>query len=136
MKKFSIIAGSIVAAGVVIFGLIAALWQDASTGNYTPDDIELSPGALMFGDSVTLGQGETADYVGDVSVTVTDFIYSPCPDGAQCIWSGLAVIYELRVGDTVYSSSATGSAPQDAPYAVEVLDSDYQTYATLTVRSK
>ncbi len=136
MKKFSIIAGSIVAAAVVVFGLITALRQDASTGNYTPDDVTLEEGSFMFGDSVTLGKGDSADYVGDVSVTVTDFVYSPCPADAQCIWSGLAVIYELRVGDAVYPSSQTGVMPAEAPYLIELLDSDHQTYATLTVRQK
>lgn len=135
MKKRSVPIG-ILAAIIAIGGIVFAFWNGGTGGNYTPDDVTVPRAALGFGEEATLALGESANYIGDVSITVTDFIYSPCPEGAQCIWEGLAVIYELRVGDAVYPSSQTGATPTGALYRVVVQDSDYQTYATLTVEEK
>ncbi|UPT74829.1 MAG: hypothetical protein M0D55_03695 [Elusimicrobiota bacterium] len=62
----------------------------------------------------------------DASLLLTGFTNSPCPKGARCIWSGLAVHLELTVaGSTVALESAA------SPYSVETVKSDYTTFATL-----
>jgi hypothetical protein len=80
-----------------------------------------------------LKKGETARVKGlNVFLKVKDFIYSPCPKGSQCIWSGLAVVYELTVDGKVYGSSFD-SPPREAPYDVFVKKTDYKTYATFVI---
>lgn len=61
----------------------------------------------------------------DASIRITGFINSPCPKGARCVWSGQAVHLELTV------AGSTVALDGNAPYAVEILDSDYKTRAKL-----
>lgn len=65
---------------------------------------------------------------GRATLRIVKFIYSPCPKGARCVWSGLAVITELSVDGKVVPDSA-----KDRPYDVTVKDSDYKTWAVLVV---
>lgn len=90
------------------------------------------------GEEFTLKQGESVKLKDvDLTLTVTGFEYSPCPEGAQCIWSGLAVNYDLNVGGFIYSSAGSTTEsepiPADLPLEVLVKDSDYQTYAIMTM---
>ena len=63
----------------------------------------------------------------DAAVTITGFINSPCPKGARCVWSGQSVQFELSVaGSTIPLAGA--------PYAVDVVRSDYVAWAVLLVR--
>ena len=83
----------------------------------------------------TLKKGETAQVKGlNVFLKIKDFIYSPCPKGSQCIWSGLAVVYELTVDGKVYNASM-GNLPPETPYNVLVKDTDYKTYATFVINT-
>ena len=104
------------------------------TPTQTPiTDSESSRVMVSLGEEFTLKKGETAR-VKDLNVflKVKDFIYSPCPRGAQCLWSGLAVVYELTVDGIVYGSSLD-NPPRDAPYDVLVKKTDYKTYATFVI---
>ena len=80
---------------------------------------------VELGKKFVLRREQAAAFKGtDASVRITGFINSPCPKGARCVWSGQAVNLELTVaGSTV----ALGGAL----YAVDVLDSDYKTRASL-----
>jgi len=88
---------------------------------------------VSLGREFTLKKGEIAR-VKDLNVflEVKYFIYSPCPKGAQCFWSGLAVVYELTVDGKVYGSSL-GNPLYEAPYDVIVKKTDYKTYATFVI---
>jgi len=79
-----------------------------------------------LGKTFELRLGQVAELKGtDASVRILGFTNSPCPKGARCVWSGLAVHLELTVaGSTV----ALGGA---APYTVVTVDSDYKTRASL-----
>ena len=95
---------------------------------------------VSAGEEFTLKQGESVKLKDvDLTLTVTGFENSPCPEGSQCIWSGLAVNYDLTVGGFKYSSagSTTDSEPipADLPLEVLVKESDYKTYATMTMTS-
>lgn len=68
----------------------------------------------------------------NVSLKIKDFIYSPCPKGLQCVWSGLAVFYELTVDGKIYGASR-GDLLSGTPYDVFVKDTDYKTYATFVI---
>lgn len=82
--------------------------------------------AADLGKPFVLKKTQRADLKGtDASVRITGFVNSPCPKGARCIWSGQAVHLELTV------AGSTVALDGNAPYAVEVLTSDYKTKAKL-----
>ncbi len=90
--------------------------------------------SVDFGQDFILKKGQTARIKGqDISLVIKNFINSPCPKGAQCIWSGLAVVYELRINGKVYDADAHGGPPPMAPYDVIVKESDYKTYAKFLI---
>ena len=112
--------------------------------NQNPEDIQTdtvgdSAGivkTVSLGDEITLGENETVILnQPEVSIKVVRFINSPCPSGVQCIWSGQAVSFELRVGDKVYKAPM-GTLSSDAPYDVTVKSTDYKTFATFVINSK
>ena len=79
------------------------------------------------GEKFTLKKNENAQLKDtDVVLTVTGFVYSPCPKDAQCIWSGLAVNQELTVNGKKVK-------PYDTHHNVNLIDSDYKQYATYTI---
>lgn len=94
----------------------------ASTAFAKPVPVEL-------GKEFRLKKGEVAAIAGTkATLRIVRFINSPCPKGAQCVWSGLAVITELAVDGKVVDPKA-----KDKPYDVLVKDSDYTTWAVLLV---
>ncbi len=84
---------------------------------------------VELGKEFRLKKGEVAAIAGTkATLRIVRFINSPCPKGAHCVWSGLAVITELTVdGKVVPENSKT------RPYDVLVKDSDYTTWAALIV---
>jgi len=145
--NIAVIIGVIVVAGIAGYFLLnqrtpspnptPTPTSPASTST-TPTQIpttETSSSAKMIslGEEFTLKKGETARIKNlNVFLKVKDFIYSPCPKGAQCFWSGLAVVYELTVDGKVYGSSFD-NPPREAPYDVLVKKTDYKTYATFVI---
>lgn len=108
--------------------------QDSETDT-TGDSAEIIK-TVSLGDEITLGENETVILnQPEVSIKVVRFINSPCPSGVQCIWSGQAVSFELRVGDKVYKAPM-GDLSNDAPYDVTVKSTDYKTFATFVINSK
>lgn len=92
-----------------------------------------SGSSVELGSSFTLRKGEEVRVKDtDASVRLVELIYSPCPQGAQCIWSGLGVKFELVVGNKTYSSSLDGFL-SGAPYDVRIVETDYQTFARFLV---
>lgn len=82
---------------------------------------------LKKGESVTLGED-------NVSLKLTGFINSPCPKGAQCIWSGLSVLYDVTVAGVTYSGSERSVL--DIPYVITIKDSDYESFAVFVISKK
>lgn len=90
---------------------------------------EVKKVAVELGKPFRLEKAEVAYLPGKrASLRIEKFIDSPCPTGAYCVWSGQAVIPELTVDGKVMRSGA-----KDAPYDVEVKESDYKTYAVFVV---
>lgn len=84
---------------------------------------------VELGKEFRLKKGEVAAIAGTkATVRIVQFINSPCPEGARCVWSGLAVYTELTVDGKVYDLKST-----NWPYEVLVKDSDYTTWALLLV---
>ena len=89
-----------------------------------PTDAEL-------GKPFRLRKGELARLVqGRVTLRITGFIKSPCPKGAQCMWSGLSVLYELTVDGKVQPRG------QDSLYDVTVREGDYRSFAVFVVKER
>ncbi|MCR4295143.1 MAG: hypothetical protein NUW21_06385 [Elusimicrobia bacterium] len=87
------------------------------------------PVPVELGKEFRLRKGEVAAITGTTAtLRIVRFINSPCPKGAHCVWSGLAVITELTVDGKVVDPKA-----KDSPYDVLVKESDYKTYAVLLV---
>lgn len=92
--------------------------------------------SVSLGEKFRMGKGETAQLDNlDVYLKITDFINSPCPSDSVCIWSGLAVVYELSVDGKKYEAS-TGSLGKESPYQVSVEDSDYESYADFIITKR
>lgn len=84
---------------------------------------------VELGEEFRLKKGEVAAIAGTkATLRIVRFIDSPCPKGARCVWSGLAVITELTVDGKVIDPKA-----KDSPYDVLVKDSDYKSWAQLVV---
>lgn len=84
---------------------------------------------VELGKEFRLRKGEVAAISGTkATLRIVRFINSPCPEGARCVWSGLAVITELAVDGKVIPEKA-----KNRPYDVLVKDSDYKTWALLVV---
>ena len=81
----------------------------------------------------TLKKNDTAHF-GENTLTLTDFVYSPCPKDANCFWSGLAVLFELVVDGKKYTTSSYGNLPPEAPYRVIIKNSNYKTFATFVIQ--
>jgi hypothetical protein len=82
---------------------------------------------LKKGESITLGED-------NVSIKLTGFINSPCPKGAQCIWSGLSVLYDIIVDGVTYTGS--DRSVLDIPYVITIKDSDYESFAVFVISKK
>lgn len=63
----------------------------------------------------------------DYKLKITDFIYSPCPEGVHCFWSGLDIITEVTYKNEIIKE------PFTFKYSYYILDSDYKTYAKLVL---
>ena len=122
---------SIIIAVIIIFIIILYGCSNKTTQN--PSQIPNTPSTetekiVNLGEKFTLVKGESARVKGlNVSLKVKEFIYSPCPKGVQCVWSGLAVVYELNIDGKAYTNSYY------TPYDVLVSDTDHKTYAKFTI---
>ncbi|MFC1787736.1 hypothetical protein ACFLZY_00770 [Patescibacteria group bacterium] len=81
---------------------------------------------VKFGQEFTVKAGELVVVPqAGLSFRIKEFIYSPCPPGFQCAWSGLAVYYDFRHNGSPVSESD--------PYDYVELDTDYQTFAKVLI---
>lgn len=131
-KTFTILALIVSLIGAYLF------YENSLTRYYLLPSLSLPAAGgkriVNFGQTFILRKGEIA-YVrsADISLKITDFVYSPCPKGYQCIWSGLDVDYELIVNGQIYVHPGTA---QNAPYYVWIKQSDYKTYAKFIIEKK
>ncbi|MBI4423929.1 MAG: hypothetical protein HY554_09395 [Elusimicrobia bacterium] len=109
-------------AVLVLSGWASAAPAAESRASRRTIDVEL-------GKEFRLEKGEAARISGTRAVLrIERFIDSPCPKGAQCGWSGQAVVPKLTI-----NGKAAPTAPKDAPYDVEVKDTDFRSYAVFVV---
>lgn len=95
--------------------------------------------SINFNEEITLRKGETVKLNGkEAYLTIKDFTYSPAPEGAQAIWSGLGITYKLKINDKTYTSNIMGFFEEydSIPYDIILKDSDYKTFAKIMIREK
>lgn len=93
---------------------------------------------VILGQEFTLqenGQVTIKDWP-DATFKLTGFYYHPCPQNANCSWSGLDVFYEMRNGGRIYKKDKPLERFEDAPWVVIVKDSDYETYAKIVLQQQ
>jgi hypothetical protein len=66
----------------------------------------------------------------DFELEINNFYNSPCPKGAQCIWSGIGVGFEYRNDGQIKKGV---NLAQAFGYETTILETDYKTYARLSV---
>ena len=113
------------AAGTVGYLTLKEKFSDP-TLNTTPSSL-----TVPLGYNFTLNKGQTAK-IGNtgLEVTITGFINSGCPAGAECFWSGQGIEFEYRFnGETLSGMDLV----QAFGFEVTVVESDYETYASLIV---
>jgi len=92
---------------------------------------ETNPFFFSLGEPFTLGLNQVATITDTgLEVEITGFINSPCPKGAQCIWSGVGIDFTYRLNGKVEKGVNLTEA---FGYQVVIGETDYETYANLTV---
>lgn len=122
MKKVLIIIGAI--TFVILIGVIAH--------KYSVRDII----TVNLNEEIVLKKNETVKLENDdVYLTIKRFFYAPPQDGMITIWSGLAVIYELKIDGKTYETDEMGILrnQNDIPYRISIVDTDYKTYAKVKI---
>ena len=133
MKQKGFINIAIITGIVVIIGIAGYFILRQQTTTIPITNLDSNMITVSLGQEFTLKRGETARVNNlNVFLKVKDFIHSPCPKGSQCIWSGLAVVYELIVDGKIYNAPM-GNLPSETPYNVLIKNTDYKTYATFII---
>lgn len=100
------------------------LFKDPVTSSY---GINTGTKYINLNEEVILKKSETAKIKDkNIYVTITGFVNSPCPKGAQCFWSGLAVLYDFYVDGKKVTNA-------ESQYKVTIIKSNYKTYARLKI---
>ena len=129
MKKIAILI-------VITFVILSTILNSCiATNEQKPQkipDIQTEK-SVKLGEEFTLSKGQLAGIKDlNISLKILNFIYSPCPKGSECFWSGLAVVYELSVNGTSYGISLN-TPPYKSPYDVTIQKTDYKTFATFVI---
>lgn len=87
-----------------------------------------------LGESFRLTKGDSATIKGtELTIKVTGFINSPCPENAVCVWSGQAVEYDVTYKNELLPNNFDRNT---LPYNIHWPTSDYKTWAEFTVTKK
>jgi hypothetical protein len=125
MKKqggFRLVGTLLLITVVVVGGVGLVAWK-----KYARPACDTS---FKLGEVFTLGKGCAAKLVGaDFEVGVVDFYNHPCPEDVSCIWSGQSVMLEY----TSHGETHRGDNTQAFGYMVHIEESDYETFAKLSV---
>lgn len=95
--------------------------------------------SVELNEEITLKRNEKIKLENEeVYLTIKKFINSPPPEGTVAIWSGLAVIYKLEIEGEIYTTNDIGILEEggNIPYSINILDSDYETFAKVKIVEK
>lgn len=121
---------TIAVLAIVIIGIIVSLLViNKNSGTINNTDIK----SVAVNEEFRLEKGQTANIEdNNVSVKISKFIDSTCPEGAQCITAGeKGVIYELNIDGEKYTVNTISQEALHLAYQIETVSSDYQTFAVI-----
>ncbi len=85
--------------------------------------------SVSLGQPFTLKKAQVAKMADTgLEVEVKAFYNNPCPEGRQCMWSGIGIDFEYRLNGQVQKGL---DLVQAFGYKITLLKSDYETYANL-----
>lgn len=114
---------------VIVVGIVSGCTQNTKVWGDKLD--EWCPNCASLGKEFTLKKNQTAQIMNTgLEVKITEFYNSPCPDGVQCVWSGVGIGFEYRLNGEIQNGI---DLVQAFGYQIKVIKTDYETYATLTV---
>lgn len=79
-----------------------------------------------------------------IMLRLKSLIYSPCPRGARCVWSGMGVMIEFRRGDgpvekklmpTILGVAPYSYKPKGRRYSIFLEKTDLKTFAVFAVHN-
>lgn len=89
---------------------------------------------VMPGDIFILRKGEAVQISQAGPEIKIDWFYnSPCPTDVQCIWSGVGIVFEWTYKNEIRKGV---NLTQAFGYRVEILETDYESYAKLVFEKK
>lgn len=135
-KKFFLFV--VLGALIILACALFVIWQTNLQVKKQNAENNARSGDFVFGQEFTLKKGQSAKLTNaDFTVLVTDFVNSPCPENAQCFWSGTVVNFVLQSGGQKFSEQLMkGSFAQMFGYKVELTDTDYETFAKFKVTTQ
>ena len=84
-----------------------------------------------LGKEFILRENQTALLNGtSLQIKITGFINSGCPEGGGCFWEGKGIVFEYSLNGEVKKGV---NLHQAFGYSVDIIDSDYKTYAKLRI---
>ncbi len=97
--------------------------------NNNPTKVDLIN--VILDETFILGLGQTAKLASsDYQISINNFINSPCPKGAQCLWSGQGINWQ----HSFKGENKSGlNLLQAFGYKITLIDTDYQTFAKLKI---
>lgn len=82
---------------------------------------------VQLDEEVVLKEGSSAVVINEnIRITVTGFVNSPCPKDTQCIWEGFVVRYDVYQNNEKININ-------ESKYKVEIVKSNYKTYAKIKI---
>jgi hypothetical protein len=87
--------------------------------------------SVSLGEEFVLHEKQCAAIEGvDLVVEVVAFYNSPCPDGMECVWSGVGIQFRYRHAGEVQAGT---TLVQAFGYQTTILDTDHETFVRLTI---
>jgi hypothetical protein len=87
--------------------------------------------SISLGEEFVLHENQRAVIEGeDLTVKITEFYNSPCPEGWRCDWSGVGINFEYRYGGELKQGT---DLVQAFGYHTTILETDHETFAKLTI---
>ncbi len=115
-----------VVSTTLIFG-----WLFTTTGLATEIRSDVACIEVHLNEPVSLGKEECVKLENTrYSIRILDFFNEPCPEGVMCVWSGVGILLEHRLGDKTQKGMGL---VQVFGYQTTISETDYETFAVLSI---
>lgn len=138
-QGFTVLGIVIVCALLVMVSFIRSASAPEPTPSQSSSSSSNNPPATItaaLGEEFTLTLNQTAAIDESLQLTVTEFINSPCPPNANCVWIGVGVGATLEFNgqtETTMYSNVGGAHATPFGFTVTITKTDFETAATFKV---